>query len=179
AEPPSVALAIAKRSDYSHSYLSSQRRTPAHGCRPPRQAPGTRPGACGHQSRQMSLPLGQDSDRAVIAVRPEPLIRLVGLARPVRCRHPADVAGGAGRLVQMLRQSVASRIGDFPARRKGRFEVAMRDGDEAAEFLGRAFRRVVDVESDGHCFLLGAYLPRRMGCSTSCYGPHYTDRGTD
>src|SRR5690606_13921639 len=133
AEPPSVALAIAKRSDYSHSYLSSQRRTPAHGCRPPRQAPGTRPGACGHQSRQMSLPLGQDSDRAVIAVRPEPLIRLVGLARPVRCRHPADVAGGAGRLVQILRQSVASRIGCFATHRGGRSEVAVHDGDIAAE----------------------------------------------
>src|SRR5690606_36351188 len=75
--------------------------------------------------------------------------------------------------------SVASRIGDCPARRKGRSEVAVHDGDEAAEFPGRALRGVGDVESDDHCSLLGAYLPRRMGSRTSCYGPHYTDRGTD
>src|SRR5690606_32353274 len=28
-------------------------------------------------------------------------------------------------------------------------------------------------------FRSSAPIPRRMGCRTSCYGPHYTDRGTD
>src|SRR5690606_9122687 len=46
--------------------------------------------------------------------------------------------------------------------------------------LLRVVDSVVAGESGlGHLSFLGAYLPRRMGCRTSCYGSHYTDRGTD
>src|SRR5690606_9637444 len=104
---------------------------------------------CALRLRAHYAALAEDRNRAVPAVGAEPFVRLFGLAGCVWRGHTAYMAGGAGRLVQVLGQFAAS-FGEGPTLGERRGYVAVLDRDIAAERLGRAFRGMVDVESDDH-----------------------------
>src|SRR5690606_38782499 len=61
----------------------------------------------------------------------------------------------------------------------GRWRVAGPGLDRGTDrHLARADQGPCNLVLSRHLSLLGA-VPRRMGCRTSCYGPHHTDLGTD